>query len=259
MCFRLSRRKKIYSFLEEESIMFSNEAAEAEVVEPMISRDVEEQQRETVAGFSGKIDLDSYGMSFLQEVSNAFSLLVVLNTIGYLFQEEPSVGGCIIINGALVHFPVAFTYHMGCAYQRYQHRLNNDMCRLDQSLQHFVTSMYAFALSASWYYVCAVTVYNSIAVSMIWLENSPARFRYVFFACILYLAPVLWQEDYLNLLGALVTLSVGGAFAFIPYINIVLLRGWGHTCFHFFLCGHVFFVMQFAKNVKFEGMVSLLG
>ena len=49
----------------------------------------------------------------------------------------------VLVTGAAMHLPSSFTYHMSAAMGRYPDPLDNDMRRLDQSMQHVVGTMYA--------------------------------------------------------------------------------------------------------------------
>ena len=65
-------------------------------------------------------------------------------------------------------------------------------------------------------------------------------------AVLLNSSAMLHRADYLNFLAALTAFAAGGAcFA----VNRTLLRGWGHSLFHLFLCVYTYHVLNSAHGL----------
>jgi len=187
-------------------------------------------------------------MTSLQETLNAFTILlpttaILLFYVLYLerFPENAARAKLLfLLLGSAMHMPVSFTYHLGVAFGRYPDRLDNDMRRLDQSLQHVAGTIFAFALSSGEWYCTFFTflnlLLNSLWIIAIWrTKNDGKRWMSVFFSILLYTLPILFRNFRIYAL-TLVSVVVGGTAAFVPYINLKVMGGWGHCFFHLCLC-----------------------
>lgn len=194
-----------------------------------------------------------FAMTFRQEVANAISMcLPAVCAVCYMCYEG-SVGGFIILMGILIHLPVSFTYHMGCAFQRYADRLDNDMRRLDQSLQHVVATLFVFALSNSSLYVALNVAWNTVCVVLLWREdtsNDGKRWIFSCVSCIFFCGSLLIRGEYDVFAKLICTLLLGGLF-FVPQININVFGGWGHCVFHIVLCAVAVILVDSAGRSDF--------
>lgn len=173
-------------------------------------------------------------MTGMQEISNAITMLIptVCLAAEAVRGAHPMV--LVILVGTTMHLPVSFTYHLSAGCGRYLDRLDNDMRRLDQSMQHVAGTMFSFALSGSVRYTLCVALFNLVGVVQLWGKdtcNDGRRWVLVAICVALYTAPMLFRGDVANFLWAVAVMAIGGIF-FAPELNRHLFRGWGHSVFH---------------------------
>ncbi|EKX42933.1 hypothetical protein GUITHDRAFT_153400, partial [Guillardia theta CCMP2712] len=133
----------------------------------------------------------------------------------------------LLLLGTVSHLPVSFTYHMSVAFSRYEDRLDNDMRRLDQSMQHVLGTVFAYALSGSMFYMFINLVYNVYAIILLWdasTSNDGRRWVPVMISVCMYNAPMAWRQDYENFVIAFLSMGLGG-MSFIPVLNKKLFSG----------------------------------
>jgi hypothetical protein len=182
-------------------------------------------------------------MTPVQEAFNALSMLLPLTILSHAYNASTTTKNLLLLIGAAMHLPSSFAYHMSAAFNRYSCRLDNDMRRLDQSMQHVTGTIYAYALSGgSIPFTLANVALNAYGIARLWdpeTSNDNRRWIQVMFSVILYTLPILAIHlDYLRYITAIASVILGGACAFIPKLNISLFRGWGHTLFHAALALH---------------------
>jgi hypothetical protein len=187
----------------------------------------------------------TYTMSSAQELANALTMMI---PSGVLFVQwldimlRPqqtrtclaNVDVTVVLLGSVVHMPVSVAYHICCAFRRYPDRLDNDLRRLDQSMQHAVSVMFSYALSGSLLFALLNCAVNAFCIARLWdpaFSNDGRRWRMVLLSILLYTLPMLWRRDFANYAAAAAALAVGGT-CFVPAVNTKALRGWGHAVFH---------------------------
>ena len=167
-------------------------------------------------------------MTPTQEAVNAATTLLPVLALA----DQP-----VLLAGGLMHAPVSFAYHLGVAFGR--PRLDNDLRRLDQSLQHVVGTLFAFALSCSLGYAALSLAVNLRGIYFLWhtaTSNDGRRWVPVLVSVLLYTAPMVWRGDYENYCVAVASMAVGAA-AFVPRWSCVF-SCWGHAVFHVALVVH---------------------
>jgi hypothetical protein len=184
-------------------------------------------------------------MSPIQEALNAFSMLLPLLVLAHAYHAHPTTQNFLLFLGSAMHIPSSFTYHMSAAFGRYPCRLDNDMRRLDQSMQHVVGTIYTYALSdGSTSFTLASVALNAYGIAKLWdpaTSNDNRRWILVMLSVILYTLPVICinpSQHIRRYIMAVASVLLGGACAFIPKLNTRLFRGWGHTIFHSALAIH---------------------
>jgi hypothetical protein len=146
-----------------------------------------------------------------------------------------------------MHLPVSFTYHLSAAFNRYPDRLDNDMRRLDQSMQHVVGTIFSYALSGSLKFALLNLVINFFGVKQLWevkTSNDGKRWIPVMICVLMYTSPMLWRGDVSNYGLAMASMVIGGV-SFVPQLNKHIFMGWGHTIFHTVL---VFYAQALANS-----------
>lgn len=178
-----------------------------------------------------------YAMTPTQELLNAVTMILPTAVLAINVWQNPNRMVVILLVGSSMHLPVSFTYHLGAAFRRYPDRIDNDMRRLDQSLQHVIGAMFAFALSGSLPYLLLNTATNAVGIIDLWdsrKSNDGKRWMPLTVSVIGYTLPMLWRGDFPNYSLATGSMLIGG-LAFVPEFNKKLLFGWGHTVFHIML------------------------
>lgn len=167
-------------------------------------------------------------MSPLQEYGNAWSLLF---PTFILLINSTTASHKILLAGNLIHLPVAIAYHISVAHNA--HPIDNNLRRLDQTVQLLVASIYAYALSENKTYTLLTALYGLFAANKIWQKQRQEKvWVYIAPSIALFTAPILWKKDYKNYVKAIVAITTGSAAAVLPTINYSFLRGWGHVVFH---------------------------
>ncbi|EKX32403.1 hypothetical protein GUITHDRAFT_148645 [Guillardia theta CCMP2712] len=178
-----------------------------------------------------------YAMSPIQEAMNGISMVVPTVVLGLDAWTTGDWHVTVLLLGSCMHLPVSFTYHLSVACGRYRDRLDNDMRRLDQSMQHVVGTLYCFALSGSLWYMIANAVFNGVSVVKLWdarTSNDGRRWVRVMVSMLLYTGPVIWRGDYWNYGVVVASMALCGV-CFVPRVNCGVFSGWGHTMFHVIL------------------------
>jgi len=194
----------------------------------------------------------AHAMTPIQEVSNAISMILPTAVLAYNSWTSQNPLVIMLLMGSSMHLPVSFTYHMSVAFSRYTDRLDNDMRRLDQSMQHVVGAMYAFALSGSIQYTLINIVFNIQGVMQLWrssTSNDGKRWIPVMICVLMYTFPMLWRGDLHNYRVAMASMIFGGV-SFVPELNKKFFMGWGHTIFHAVLMVYAQALANSAQKVE---------
>ena len=115
---------------------------------------------------------DVYAMSSAQEFANAVSMFAPTLALVQSVSEEPHALVVVLLIGAAMHLPVSFTYHLSCALQHCPDRIDNDLRRLDQTLQIVSGSLFAVALSGSWLYGVLHLFVHFRGICTMWLAHT---------------------------------------------------------------------------------------
>ena len=111
-----------------------------------------------------------FRMTFMQEVCNAVSMIVPTLVIAYYrIYEPPATAKFPFWNqysktfafGTFLHLPFSFVYHILCAFNYFEDRVDCAARRLDQTLIHTVCIIYSYALSGIPLYSCGCGVVNA--------------------------------------------------------------------------------------------------
>jgi hypothetical protein len=133
---------------------------------------------------------DLYAMSSGQEFANALSMLAPTLALLLSVLEEPHALVMVLLIGTAMHLPVSFTYHLSCALQHFPDRIDNDLRRLDQSLQIVSGSLFAVALSGSWLYGLVHLLVHFRGICTMWLartSNDGMRWKNIALSVLCYL------------------------------------------------------------------------
>ena len=133
-------------------------------------------------------------MSPAQEVGNAVSMVLPTAVLAFNAWADPNSFVTVLLVGSAMHLPVSFTYHLSVAFERYQDRLDNDMRRLDQSMQHVAGTVFSFALSGSLGYTALNLALNLRGLYYLWAKetsNDGKRWVPVLLCVLMYTAPGL--------------------------------------------------------------------
>jgi hypothetical protein len=177
---------------------------------------------------------EAYAMTAAQEVLNAITM--VLPTAVLVFNTYKSRNRLVamLLLGSCMHLPISFTYHLGTALRCYPDRIDNDMRRLDQSMQHVVGTIFSYALSGSWKFAILNMIINSFSIRKLWdarTSNDGKRWIPVMVCVLMYTMPMLWRGDIRNYSLAVGSMMMGG-MSFVPQLNKRIFLGWGHAVFH---------------------------
>lgn len=191
-------------------------------------------------------------MHSVQQFANAMTMLLpscVILYISYPFQHTSTV---LVLLGTLMHLPASFAHHMRGAFDGSYDLIDNDLRRLDQSLQHTSGAIFVLALSGLWAYGLVCFAVNCVGVLFLWKQstsNDGLRWIPINICVHLYLAPMLWRGDYDNCLIAFLSFWIGGVL-FVPWVNERYLNGWGHPVFHMVLTIHMYAVAVSSLSVN---------
>jgi len=184
--------------------------------------------------------------SSFQEALNCVSMIFPSLACLWFILYHPSTltrHSWILILGTFLHLPFSMTYHGLCA-------VGNDSefwKRLDLSLIHVVSCIYAYALSNSPLYFAANVVVNIRHICTIWAKtgrHKAERSSNIMQAVALYLLPILFSGDVSNFSGAVLTFVLGG---FLFQINF--LGGYGHSLFHAIFIGFQYYLISATQKV----------
>jgi hypothetical protein len=178
-----------------------------------------------------------YAMTPIQEIFNAITMIFPTIVLLWNVWNLSNQLTIILLIGSSMHLPVSFTYHLSVAFNRYSDRIDNDMRRLDQSMQHIIGILYSFALSGSFLYTVLNIFYNIYGIIYLWnpkTSNDGKRWIPVTISIFLYTLPMLWRGDINNYILVITSIFIGG-LCFIPQLNYNIFMGWGHTLFHIML------------------------
>eukprot|EP00960_Hanusia_phi_P053962 762510-Hanusia_phi.AAC.9 len=195
---------------------------------------MEGSARKAAAGKEETSHAELFAMSPLQEFFNAVTMLFPTIALSHYAINWPHPFVVLLLLGTVSHLPVSFTYHMSVAFSRYDDRLDNDMRRLDQSMQHVLGAIFSYALSGSFAYMLLNLIYNVYAIILLWdpqTSNDGKRWFPVMISVLMYNAPMAWRSDYENFMIAFFSMGLGG-MSFIPWLNKRFFSGWGHSIFH---------------------------
>ena len=173
-------------------------------------------------------------MTPTQELANTVSMALPTAVLAWNAWACPGEHAFVLLVGSLVHLPVSFVYHVNVARNVYADRLDNNMRRLDQSMQHVVGTLFSYALSGSVGYMALNLALNLYGLYRLWDKNTSndgRRWIPVLFCVFLYTTPMLWRNDLCNYALAAGSMAFGGAL-FVPELNSRYFRGWGHSLFH---------------------------
>jgi hypothetical protein len=179
-------------------------------------------------------------MTFAQEFANAVSMMVPsLVVIHHYHFADPaacfwSVHTKAVGGSALLHLPFSFSYHLMCAFDCYEDRVDCVGRKLDQTFIHVASALCAFGLSGGdGLYTAGMAILQTWYIAKLWMpgvhDNSFERRSNVFLSVILYTLPMFWRGDHANFFRAFVGSFMTGAsaFAFNRYFY-----GWGHSTSH---------------------------
>jgi hypothetical protein len=179
-------------------------------------------------------------MTPAQEACNAATMLLPsLSLVLWCQKQQPRTTHAewILLFGTCMHLPSSFSYHLQCALDPSKDRIDNDLRRLDQSMQHAVAPMFAYALSHGSWTVAALNVpLNAYGIAKLWDAstcNDGRRWRLVGISMLLYMAPMLARGDWSSFACATASGSLGAAL----FVASRALGGWGHCGFHVCMAG----------------------
>ena len=182
-------------------------------------------------------------MTPAQETANALTILMPAILLAYQSAYHGSHWVHLLLLGSCMHFPVSCTYHLSAAFGRYTDPIDNDMRRLDQTLQHVVCVLYSYALSnGSVGYTLLNLVVNTRGVVRLWdpsTSNDRRRWRPIFVCGVLYLLPILAKGEVLWFSIAFLAFLLGGTAAFV--LN---KHGYGSVTLHLLMVVHAYALVK---------------
>ena len=194
-------------------------------------------------------------MTPAQEMANALTIPLPTCVLGIMTMVRcREQCGCLVglLVGSAAHLPVSFAYHLSAALGRYPDRLDNDMRRLDQSMQHASATVFAFALhNSGWPCYCwLISAFNLWCIFDIWRRNDGRRWVHVLLSVLMYTTPIGFRDSKTYAL-AMAGFAVGGV-AFVPEVNQRVFRGWGHALFHLSLCSFAYWLAKACDCSKMD-------
>mmetsp|Transcript_48727 Transcript_48727/g.96470 ORF Transcript_48727/g.96470 Transcript_48727/m.96470 type:complete len:218 (+) Transcript_48727:433-1086(+) len=196
-----------------------------------------------------------YPYSRLQEFCNAFSMLAPSLVIAWHYLVV-NARECFwhahtraFATGTLIHLPFSMGYHILCACEVFEDKVENKARKLDQTFIHVCSVFYSFALSGVGAYWVGCSILHLWYIFRLWTvgphDNPKRRRRSVLIGMLLYMIPMIWRQDRRNYTLALVNgSSVVASGVFNTY-----LAGWGHTTAHVAFGGFAHFLLQSAAAV----------
>lgn len=196
-----------------------------------------------------------YPYTRTQELCNAVSMMAPSLVIAWhylvanareCFWHEHTLA---FATGTLLHLPFSLSYHLMCAYEVFEDRVDNKARKLDQTFIHVCCVFYSFALGGVGMYCLGCTVLHLWYIFRLWMPGShdhpKRRRRSVIIGMLLYTLPMAWRGDLRNYTLALMN---GGSAVVSGYSN-VKLEGWGHTTAHVLIGGFAHVLLQSAAGV----------
>ena len=196
-----------------------------------------------------------YPYTRTQELCNAVSMMAPSLVIAWhylvanareCFWHEHTLA---FATGTLLHLPFSLSYHLMCAYEVFEDRVDNKARKLDQTFIHVCCVFYSFALGGVGMYCLGCTVLHLWYIFRLWMPGShdhpKRRRRSVIIGMLLYTLPMAWRGDLGNYTLALMN---GGSAVVSGYSN-VKLEGWGHTTAHVLIGGFAHVLLQSAAGV----------
>ena len=200
-----------------------------------------------------------FRMTFTQELCNAMSMILPSCLIAYYWIWEPpatedepfwNIYSKAFAFGTLLHLPFSVAYHLLCAFDYFEDRIDCVPRKLDQTLIHVVSAILAWALSGVDLYGCGCGIVNTWFIAKLWMKGphntSFERRSNVIIAVVLYTFPLLWYGDVVNFAGASISFWGVAAMAFAMNRH---LRGWGHSVFHAVFLPFTHFLLMAAAQV----------
>ena len=158
-------------------------------------------------------------MSPTQEISTAISMVLPTTVFALdLWTKPPHPCVTILLIGTCIHFPFSFTYHFCSAVNMFHDRFDNNMRRLDQSMQHVISTLFSFALSGSIKYAALNLIVNARGIILLWKKdtsNDGKRWVAIMYCVMLYTLPMLYRGDVINFFTAAISMFLGGIL-FVP-------------------------------------------
>lgn len=193
-----------------------------------------------------RIEMSSNNMTCNQEIFNAITMIVPTSTLAVCFLRTDSIPVLLLLTGSLIHLPVSMTYHIMCAFNRFEDKIDNNMRRLDQALQHVVGTLYSFVLSGSYLYTAFVSIPNLIWILELYnpmKSNDRKRYKNVLKCILLYCFPmIIIKKDFINTIGTLTSLSISSLF-------FLHMKGYGHGLFHISMGFFSYFISRSVINI----------
>lgn len=189
------------------------------------------------------------GLRTFQEVSNAVSMMIpsaVLLINYFNFSETCNIYTRTLLQGTLLHLPFSMLYHILCAIDHFEDRINCWARKLDQTFIHINGCFICYSLSGNWLYTTGVTASCVLFISRLWQKDTSAERRFnlalLFF---MYTFPILYRGDRIDYALALGCWTIAALFFFLSS----QLHGWGHTLFHVMLGAYAHVLFSSAAKV----------
>ena len=196
----------------------------------------------------------TYAMSQEQELFNAITMIFPTILLAYKACTYSNYWIKILFISCLIHLAVSLIYHINVAYDNYEDRIDNNIRRLDQTLQIIIGTIITFALFGCWQYTLCAIIINLIGIYYIWnneTSNNGDCWKCILLCVILYTSPILLQRKYYNYLITIGSIIIGG-LCFIPEINTKYFKGWGHSIMHLFTFIHIQSLINYMQTYKIK-------
>ena len=125
-------------------------------------------------GTSDFVTLSKTRMTYAQELANALSMLVPTTILAWhyfvgnaaeCFWHEHTTA---FAAGTLLHLPFSFSYHLVCALDWVEDRVDCVFRRLDQTFIHVACAIFSFALSGEVLYFLGNCVLQAWYIAKLW-------------------------------------------------------------------------------------------
>lgn len=173
-------------------------------------------------------------MTSNQEVLNAVTMVIPTTVIIYdVITKIVEPHTYLLLFGVLMHLPISVFYHLSIAYGKYEHKIDNTLRRLDQSMQHVNIVIFSYIFSKSVKFTLPNMIVNMYYIYALWhpkTSNDGKRWIPIAICSNISLLPILWSSrNAYNYLMAVVSFAVAG----LSYVYH--LHGYGHCIFHILL------------------------